>query len=380
MPSSEATRKSIKKYFGLGGLFAMGNNGPFTMHDVDPDLFPTIWSFIAEVLETEVGLNRLVMEELSIFYSKKNDCPICIFAHTLLEEAAKAVDDEDVKISSQARAYAETVYMATTLGEPIPDTDQLVKMYPDLSETNRAEIAIVLLVYQYMNRVVRALLGEHVSTAMFGIPRPVAAVVENENGYWFYKKVLKPILSQGMKKKGEPGITLNLFPKEAADFELPFHLADAELAGHERARSLARLYSLIDKLYNSKISKIVSSKVIAILDDPDNQAPKGVGTTKYWAMVHMPDQVFKKQLSEKIDQRVAQVLLLIDIMPDALMESSCWKKARKQLGDEQARLIVFWWALRCTLVMQAKGLTPPGDEAGTKSVTEFSEVSDKFYM
>lgn len=383
-PSSEKTRKSIKKYFGLGGLFALGNNGPFTMHDVDPDLFPAVWSFIAEVLETEVSLSRVVVEELSVFYSKKNDCPICIMAHTLLEEAARAVDDEDAQLSSQAKAYAEVVHMATTLGEPIPDDDELTKTYPLLTEVHRAEIAMVLLVYQYMNRVVRAMLGEHVSTAMFGIPRPVAAVVEHQKGYWFYKKLLKPILSNGMREKGKPGITLNLFAKEDKDFELPFHLQNAELSGHERARSLARLYNLVDKLYIHKLSDLVSTKVIDILDDPDTRAPKGVGTVKYWALSHVPEQIFKKKLSKKIDQRVAEVLLLIDVLPDSVADAKCWHKVQKEFGVEQARLIVFWWALRCTLVRQAKGLTPskvPLDPTVTCSVTGSSAElqSSKFY-
>ncbi|CAB9511965.1 unknown protein [Seminavis robusta] len=385
MSVSAATRKSIKKYFGLGGMFALGKNGPFTMHDVDDDLFPAVWSFIAEVLETEVDLSRLIVEELSIFYSQKNDCPICIDAHTLLEEAAKAVDDDNAVLSCQAKAYGETVYMATTMREPIPDTAQLTQLYPDLSEANRAEIALVLLVYQYMNRVVRALLGEHVSTAMFGVPRPVATVVESSKGFWLYKKMLKPFLSKGLRKKNKPGISGELFPKESKgdEFELPEHLANAELGGHERARSLARVYQLVDKLYYSRINQtgMVSTKMIAILDAPENQLPKTIGTNKInWALVHMPTHVFKKQMDKTIDQEVAQVLLLVDIMPDALERSYCWRAVNKEYGKEQARLLVFWWALRCTFVKQAKGLvrTSSIERRGDTENTDTASLSESF--
>ena len=352
---STATRNSIKKYFGLGGLFAIGTNGPFTMHDIDNELFPAVWSFIAEVLEVEVELNRLVMEEVSVFISKKNGCPICINAHTLLEEAAKKVSTKSEKISEQAVAYAESLFMATRDDMPIGDKEELAKKMPDLTDTMKAEIALVLIVYQYMNRVVRALLGKHVSVAMFGVPRRVANMVENETGFWIMKKVFRRRLSMNLRKKN-PGITRNLF-QEPKDYILPAHLKGAELAGVERARAVSRLYHLVDTLYESRVCNYVSFSMLDILDDPANRPPPRFlfSQRAKWIMTHVRLQIGPK-LSRPIDQSVALLLLLVDIAPEALTDSSCWKEVNEEYGEEEARVLVFWYALRCSVVTQAKGL------------------------
>ena len=376
--TSSATRKSIKKYFAMGSMMSMTDDNPITLHDIDDKtmLFPAVWSFIAEVCEAEVGLNRLVIEKICLFVSTKNDCPICVNAHTILEEAAKVIvisNDKECRVSHQAVAYSEKLYLATTQDHPLPTVAECQKLYPDLTPANLAEIALVVLLFQYLNRAVSAILGEHMSRAMFSVPRPVAATLETDKGFWLYKKMMKPFLSKGLRVKPQPGITRSLFKDEIDDdFVLPLQLKDAELGGSERARAAARLYYLVDQLYETRLNKFVSRRVIQVLDSEDCRPPKGVTKSNAinWVAMEAPSILQRHFPDNKMSQYVAQILLMTDAAPSALAKCDAWLRVSKKIGKDNSRLLVCWWALRCAFVKQPKGLTNLSDKGDHVNTNE----------
>ena len=137
-----------------------------------------------------------------------------------------------------------------------------------------------------------------------------------------------------LKKKHKPGITRELFKNEPEEFSLPEHLQGAMMGGQERARSLARLYKLEGTLYNRRIFKFVTSSMINILDDPSNSPPADIKSKRVnWVMIHMRNNVINQKLSKPLDQAITQVLLLVDIAPDSLSNSLCWKDVLKALDN-----------------------------------------------
>jgi hypothetical protein len=72
------TRKSIKKFFPLGPIMSKGSNNPITLHSVNEEVFPRLWSFMAEVMVVEGVLPRSVKEEIALLVSMKNHCPMCV--------------------------------------------------------------------------------------------------------------------------------------------------------------------------------------------------------------------------------------------------------------------------------------------------------------
>ena len=64
-PIAIATRRSIKKYFPMGGVMCQGNNNPITLHSVNDDLFARVWSVIAETMVVTGALSRPTKEAIA---------------------------------------------------------------------------------------------------------------------------------------------------------------------------------------------------------------------------------------------------------------------------------------------------------------------------
>jgi len=72
------TRQSIKKFFPMGGMMSKGNANPITLHSVNEDVFPRLWSFMAEVMVVNVELPRSTKEAVGELISSRNQCPMCV--------------------------------------------------------------------------------------------------------------------------------------------------------------------------------------------------------------------------------------------------------------------------------------------------------------
>jgi hypothetical protein len=135
------------------------------------------------------------------------------------------------------------------------------KRFSLLNAQARAEIALVVLVKHHMNRSVGAILGEEMSTAIFGVPRGMPKRMEKPGVMSFVNKIMKPFFSGGMHKTCEPGITLDLFKNDTESSPvLPIHLQGLEVVEAERVIAVARLNAVVSALYESSLSGFVSKQ------------------------------------------------------------------------------------------------------------------------
>ena len=81
--NEKQVRKSIKKYFPLGQIMSTGQANPITLHSVNEDVFPRLWSFMAEVMIVNGELQRSTKEAIGEMVSSKNQCPMCVTVSVL---------------------------------------------------------------------------------------------------------------------------------------------------------------------------------------------------------------------------------------------------------------------------------------------------------
>ncbi|CAB9504642.1 expressed unknown protein [Seminavis robusta] len=388
--AEKLTRKSIKKYFPLGPIMAKGNSNPITLHSVNEEVFPRLWSLMAEVMVVEGELPRSVKEEIALLVSTKNHCPMCCTAHRMMGTAAKRAEKtkDQEKIARQealfkaAMAYAEKLIEDTMNAQPDQDLngyDSVMEICSTnlapasktleeeqdqgpLTAAGKAEVAMVVVLYFHMNRIISAVLGEQMSAAMFSVPEGAAKKMESRSVMSVVNKMMAPVLSGGMKAKRKPGITSSLFPEGSSCLEfLPEHLKGAELAGEERANALSRLY-VWSVIYEQQLVNegIMTPEILAVLDDPENCPPPRMRTHQiaHWATVEMRHVV--GELEGETSRAIANVLLLVSYTPQSVFNSIHWKTLNKALGGPTSKALAIWWSLRLTF-KKSQGLRSPLD-------------------
>lgn len=80
-----------------------------------------------------------------------------------------------------------------------------------LTETSKAEAALVVALFMHVNRVVSAIMGEEMTTAMMRVPRPAAKVMERMGAIKTMSKILSPLLVNSFTTTREGGFTEALF-------------------------------------------------------------------------------------------------------------------------------------------------------------------------
>jgi len=414
------TRKSIKKYFPLGQIMSKGQNNPITLHSVNEDVFPRMWSFMAEVMIVDGELPRSVKEEVALLVSTKNQCPMCVTAHRMMGEAAKRAEqsskkakqmsdeekEQEEKLYLQVMDYAELIIVDTIKYRTKTQPKMVDNSYGDLmaleaddssssglcsdtsnssSSSNRskdepfpllsakakAEVALVVVLYFHMNRIISAVLGEQMSKAMFSVPEGAAKRMESQSVMSVVNKMMAPFLAGGMKKERKPGITSSLFPQGSSCLEvMPRHLMGAEQAGEERADALARVVAWAKCYEELMVSqKIVPREVIDFLENPQRQPSHALRPSKVsiWATTEMKKLIrvcLRKE--DEYTQAVTQVLCLVTYSPQSLKNSVAWQDVVKQVGEEQAKTLVVWWSLRES-TKRAQGLEKPKSAGKRKS-------------
>jgi len=372
-----ATRRSIKRHFPLGSVMAKGSNNPITLHSVDDDVFVRLWSLIAETMVVTVELSRPTKEAIATLVSERNNCSVCTTAHRMFGAAANratsvqdASEQEKGKLHQQALDYAGLVFDAMAqqkdIGELSASTGKS-KRFSRLNDSAKAECALVVVLFSHMNRVVSAILGEEMSTAMFSIPRAAARVLESRGVVKVMNKIVSPLLAGAFQTKHKAGLTASLFPEEGyrgVQAPLPNHLQRVLFAGLERSNSLARIQHWVIGFEKQTLiqDQILSKNLIRFLEDPTTAPPKSCAPYLHpdqalnWAEHSLPGLMEAwGDLEDPGEQAVAWVLVLTTFAPQAVYHSTYWYTLVKFLGEDTARLIVVWWSLRHTL-KSAKGL------------------------
>ena len=381
-----------------------GCSSPISLHSVHPLLFAAVWSLIGETMVAQGFLDRPVCEGIVKQVSITNRCPICVTAHAMMEVAAERerrerrehekameknsnasgsntgngslslADDESSRAILEAEAiqYAKTIHRLTQeaaaptfSNDSGDDDDSKSKSSTEISEAApssldaraKAEVAIVVLLFEHMNRVVSVIMGETMSTAMFGVPEMVGAPMESQ-GFMakMNKWVMGPMLKGYFRKDKTPssGFTAKLFDSKGnTDYTLPENLQGAKEAGPGRSQALARWTVVVDAMEKEEpIASLVGDKGLAkiatVLEDL-----KAVCLSSRVATNHLAGYV--KDVEDEKQRMALTVILLTTSVPILANKSPEWKQAQKVLGAETARLLVVWWSMKLSLE-QAKGL------------------------
>lgn len=407
---AKATRKSIKKHMALGAVMGAGSSNPLTIHDCDDDLFRAVWCLLGETMVVGGELDRVEKEEIATMVSQNNKCTVCVTAHVMMATAAKKKKrDENIERlkkstsapsstssgsdkgtingsedeydqeerSKQAVAYAELVQKASQNGEAL-----VIRSENDFSLLNdiaRAECALVVLLFQHMNRVISAIMGEQMTTAMMGLPRTFATQMEKPGVMKHLNRMMKPIISGAVNKSVQPGFTNVLFKNEKGEtvkeqeqqLELPEYLQGVKDAGLARAHAVGRLYSMVDVLY-MKVAHVVPKEVIDLVDA---EVASGSHDDQKLSPVVIVSWIQEKlgPLSSKNHKIVATIMILVAYFPRRIFNSKEWRALVDDVtgGDvKMARMVVIWYSLRLTM-MQAKGFQDEGATSPIYSSSNF---------
>lgn len=382
------TRKSIKKYFPLGQIMSQGKNNPITLHSVNETAFACLWSFMAEVMVVDGELPRSTKEAVALLVSTKNECPMCCSAHRMMGVAAKKAE-KSCKMTPEEKQQKEELYMQSmdyaemlildTLNFRLKKTATIhnikqrsserrdaqqksAKDFSLLTDSTKAEIALVVILFFHMNRIISAVLGEQMSKAMFSVPEGAAKRMEAPAVMKVINKLMAPFLAGSMKAKRAPGISTPLFPQGSTGLHImPKHLLGAELAGEERAHALERLVQW-SRSYEEYLLKeeIVSHEVILLLDNPSRAPPDGLRPAKVsqWATTTMRKLIRATLRHDEYAQDIANILCLVSYSPQSVYHSTAWQSIVKTLGEDQAKTIVVWWSMR-ECIKRAQGLQLP---------------------
>ena len=372
-----ATRKAIRDSFPMGSIMKYGTDNPLTIHSADPQLFRAIYTLIAETMSVESKLDRSTKEKIATMVSERNQCPVCIVAHTMMESVASGVEKSNNKATEELDGTTEIILKhAASVVDALENTRQGGKESttndgptPSLDEATQAEIALVVLIFDHMNRVVSAIMGEEMSTAMIGVPRVLARQMEKPGLVAAMSRCLTCLLGGPFRAQNKPGMTQSLFIEDETEemssafaASLPDHLSGVKFAGGERAVAVARLLewskSYETKLWNKGCS-FLSRDIVRVLDRAIAHKTasdiyaigRHPGNTIRWANACVED--FRSEIDKLADQdagsSIVALLLCLSLVPQVVYQSPFWDKTIQKLGKERARCLVFWWSLRMTL-------------------------------
>lgn len=403
------TRSSIKEHFPLGTVMSTGSNNPITLHSVDDELFAGMWSFIAETLVVTRDLPRATKEAIAALVSERNECPVCIKAHCMMEICATKVDDHnDDTQHAQALNYAELlIYEVNAQRATCVDLSGRVnlKAKPEgidtscwngqLSEGAKAEVALVVALFMHVNRVVSAIMGEEMSTAMMNVPRGAAKVLERIGAVKAMSRAISPFLANTFRAQQDEGFTNHLFDSDSTDekVQLPKGLQNLMLAGHERARAVSRLVQWVayyesdlmleGDVFDYDMVRFIDEKTRSCNIRDDLESPKAALIWVEGVVGRAMDEIHQGESGEPVEDckmALTTVLILVSLAPKAIFQSEPWKILVKRWGEKTARSIVVFWSLRTTLKeahILFSGVNGSGSNAFEEDKTEATvEASD----
>lgn len=356
------TRRSIRKHFPLGAVFSVGDSNPMTVHSVNSEVFPMVWSLFAETMIVDGELSRSTKETVALRISKKNQCPMSVSAHRVMEKAAVRAEQSlnsqskftTTDVQEQAISYAESLINETVQQEWYDGNASKKgdETSPEcLNSRAKAEVALVGLLYIHLNRVTNAILGEALPSPFFRLSS------SSTDKTCCMDCIIATMLSGGMRKTYRAGITSHLCSSSSPSLDvLPERLRGAQLAGEERAEALARIVTWVNTFRHRELKQLVPDEVLRILDDETTGPPKDVPVCRiaHWANGAKHHKI--KTLPAGLDQLVAMVLILVSYSPQSVFPSTHWTMLIKTLGEAKAKSLVIWWSLRWTL-KRAKGLS-----------------------
>ena len=302
--------KQIKKEF---GDFVE----PLSLHAPVPELLSCTWSALRESMIAGT-VDREIKESVAAAVSLSNQCPYCVDAHTLMlhglarHKTAKAISENRISDIRDNNLRAHIEWAGAT-----NDPGSQIIASPPFKKKDAPEIIAVAFVFQYINRMVSALLGES--------PLPLG----NSPLKGIMKRVGAMLFSRALKVKAVRGESLKFVPERA---QLPEDMSWAK--GNEYIEKAMASWAFV---IEEKSKGLIDEKVRKILDDYLSQwqglAP---GLDPAW----LNDPV--KDLDEKT-QSMAALALMAAVAPYRIEEGAV-KRFRKFYPDDEQLIITLSWA------------------------------------
>lgn len=348
---SSQTRKSIKKFFPDQ---TKDSSNPIMLHSSDDELYPRLWSFLAETMIAQGELPSDTKEAvaLSVTTAKNN---------FVGKEDKDASEEQDLEAQrkDQAIKYAETFLSSS-------DTSDNAPSFPLLNDAAKAEVALAVLLFQHLNRSVIALLGaHHKAVGLLSITgQQERRSFETCTGVrGAVHRMMAPINFE----KAKPGLTNPLFASSSTmdgssrysaddSFDLPRHLRKAADAGEDCANALFRLVDWVESYEAQLLAENLLTR--AVLQEMRRAVPPPHLKIHQLAQWVSGDKRLKKKLLKgrnDLHYDLACVLLMVQHSPMSVANSSWLKELVKGVGKDKATTIVLWWSLRLSLE-EAKGL------------------------
>ena len=301
------------------------------------------------------------------------------YTNFILDEMTK--DKTQRAIKSSRQSFSSEPSISTAFSSEKTE-------FSNLNAAAKAEIGLVVLIMDHLNRVSKVIVGDQLSTAMFAVPRPVAKAVEQPGFIRVLSKVMSNLLSSSFKMKREPGFTSSLFTDdgEASGMKaLPEHLWGLPVAGLERANAVRRLLDWVDTFETERLVRggVVPENLISYLEE-ETKVPYLVSNltssekVKLWVEGNMKDEIgenlYELCCENENSKTICIVLMLASFAPKMAYQSSHWNDLVGKVGKDMAGAIVIWWSLRCT-IQDAKYLGKEIlDERAIKEILDHSFV------
>lgn len=364
---SSKTRKSIKKFYPNGQV--NDNTNPLTLHSVNDDLFPRLWSFLAETMIAQGELPSTTKEAIAWRVNAGKSTltrrlPPPSKKHTMSQEEKTEVDQKE-----EALQYTELLLSFSN------KNGNDVTSFPLLSNAAKAETALVVLLFRHLSRSMTAVLGEQrKSMALQSVSFRLSAQRRDSGMRGVVQRMIRSSATSTPQTK--PGLTSPLFASTGGGWAnnssnsfffndgLPEHLQDAFLVGEDCANALGRLVAWVDSYEIVLLGEnILTEGVLELVEE--TVPPPNIRSHKIaqWVSAELSPTPNELRGEGDLSRDIARVFLMVQCSPESVANCSWWKDLGTVLGKDKATTLLLWWSLRITLE-QAKGL---GATAGTFS-------------
>ncbi|SNR31630.1 alkylhydroperoxidase AhpD family core domain-containing protein [Haloechinothrix alba] len=275
---------------------------PVILHSPAPDVLASGWLMLRETLLVDGRAGRAAKETVAAAVSEGNRCPYCVDVHSATRDSLPSPKGGDAlagwagKCAEQRRCPRDR--------PPFP-RDQL------------AELAGVVVTFQYLNRMVTLFLGDS--------PIPVEVP---EAARWHARRLLGRFIRPGRRKRIRPGASLHLLPAALVPDELSWSTRE-----HGVATALARACAAIsragERSVPAGVRAVVDAELAAWRGEPR-------GPSRAW--------VTSAASSLAADERPAAHLALLTAMAPYQVDGAVIEDFRDRNGGDRELVEVTAWA------------------------------------
>ncbi|MBA0125328.1 carboxymuconolactone decarboxylase family protein [Haloechinothrix sp. YIM 98757] len=275
---------------------------PVTLHSPAPDVLAACWLMLRETLLVDGRAGRAAKETVAAAVSEGNRCPYCVDVHSATRDSLPSAAEGDA-LAGWARECAEQ--------------RRCPRDHPPFPRDQLAELAGVVVTFQYLNRMVTVFLADS--------PIPVE-VPEVARGH--ARRLLGRFMRPAERKRIRSGAPLRLLPAADLPGELSWSARE-----HGVATALARACAAIGMAGQRSVPAAVRAVVETELAAWAGEPP---GPSRAW--------VASAASSLAAEDRPAARLALLTAMAPYQVDGAVIEEFRDRNGSDRELVEVTAWA------------------------------------